>query len=141
MKIKDIMITIREFCLITAFVLLLIFPNWVNTRLIDAGFSKIDFGVAEWEKTIQESQKEVEDAVKANAETKASLEKVSNTLAQWSRSPQSTNNAIMQRQVSDLRREVQASTTRLDSSQIELQKSLVNHRVLLNSVQLKQKNE
>ncbi|MDC6364710.1 MULTISPECIES: hypothetical protein [Flavobacteriaceae] len=139
MKIKDIMVTIREFCLIVAFVLLLIFPNWINNRLMDAGFTKIDFGVAEWEKTIQESQKEVEDAVQANAEAQVSLDKISNTLAQISRSPQSTNNSAMQRQVLDLRREIQASSTRLDSSQIELQKSLVNHKVLLNKVQLKQK--
>nr|WP_299382248.1 hypothetical protein [Allomuricauda sp.] len=139
MKIKEIMITIREFCLIMAFVLLLIFPNWINNRLIDAGFSKIDFGVAEWERTIQESQKEVEDAVEANAETRASLDIISNTLAQLSRSPQNSANAAMQQEVLNLRREVQASSNRLENSQLELQKSLENHKVLLDKVQLNQK--
>jgi hypothetical protein len=46
-KLKDFFITLREVVIIALFLMLLLIPTFIKNRLIAAGFTKIDMGIAE----------------------------------------------------------------------------------------------
>lgn len=137
MNIKEILVAIREACIILVFVLLLAMPKWVNNRLENAGFKSLDLGFAEWEARIEESKREVEDVKQYTEETQEQLAQVSEKLEQLTLSPNFSNSAVLKRQVNALRVEVDQSNQKLMRSNLELERSIDNHRFLLNEVSRK----
>nr|WP_299167455.1 hypothetical protein [uncultured Allomuricauda sp.] len=138
MQIKDIIVTVREALIVLLFVLLLTTPSWIKNRLETAGFQKIDMGFAEWESRIEASKKEVEDVKSTTEAAQLRLNQVANRLESLATSPSYSNPAVIKRQVSELKMEVDASTINLKRSNEELEKSLENHKILLREVQTRQ---
>lgn len=134
MNLKDIVVSIREVCLIAVFVLLLATPKWINERLQDAGFKSLDLGIAKWEKTIEESKKEVEEVKQTTEAAQQSLNQISSKLENLTSNSALNNPVALRREVQQLKVQVDESASALDRSKRELQQSLKNHDILLKDI-------
>ncbi len=140
MNFKDLVVSIREVCLIAVFVLFLATPKWVNERLEDAGLTSVNLGFALWERTLEESRKEVEVVEQATAATQEQLNQISGKLERLTTNASFGNAPALRREVQQLKVQVDASALDLNRSQKELQKSLSNHNIILKDIKKVQKN-
>ncbi len=134
LNFKDLVVSIREICLIAVFVLFLVMPKWINQRLEDAGFTNVNLGFAQWERTLEESRKEVEEVEQATMATQDKLNQVSQKLESLTVRADLRSSPALRREVLQLKAQVDVSASDLNRSQKELQKSLSNHNIILKDI-------
>lgn len=140
LNFKDVVVSIRELCLIGVFVLFLATPKWINEKLEEAGFKSVNLGFAVWERTLEESKKEVEVVRQTTAATQEKLTQISGKLEQLTTNANLRNATVLRREVQQLKVQVDASSKDLDRSQLELKESLKNHNIILKDFKSAQKN-
>jgi hypothetical protein len=70
---KETLAVVREIVLVAIVLLLLLWPSFINDRLIEAGFVRGDFWGFEWEATVAESTRQTNDALQQVTEVQENL--------------------------------------------------------------------
>ena len=133
-KVKDTLTSIREGMIILVLVLLLAFPNWINKRLVEAGFTKGSIAGLEWEAKVEESQKNLERANKEVEAIKTELKSMSSAITTINSTtlPPETRNQVQRLQV-----RVDSSRTNLEGVDRSLKRSLNEHENILKNIKSK----
>jgi hypothetical protein len=129
-KLKELLITIREMVIILIFLLLLIAPSFVKARLVAAGFTKLDMGIAEWEAELKQSKENLELAEHKVVKMQNELTKISSAIEKHSESEsqglKSNNQDLM-----DMKIQIDSSANQLKAVDSQLQRSINRQDLLM----------
>ena len=138
--IKEFLISIREFIFIGLFMWFLFYPTGIKERLTAAGFTKVDFGFAEWQAEVEKSREEVAEAKHKANEAERKLNEVSTQLTRLSQTNVRPNSAAFVNQVGQLKMQVDQSANELRQFDQELERSVQKHDQLLGRIQAAKDN-
>ncbi|MGI9547131.1 MAG: hypothetical protein ACR2MM_07840 [Flavobacteriaceae bacterium] len=136
-KLKEAVIAIREFLIIGLFMWFLIQPAGIKDRLVAAGFTKVDFGFAEWEAALVESQQNLQDAEQKTVETQHQLEQVSTELEKWTSNTEYAVPPELSVQARTLKMNVDNTNEELRRVDSDLNNSIQQHQILIDDIKAK----
>lgn len=110
---KDGFTILRDFALLVVFIALLFFPTQLNGVLTRAGITKVNGGVFEWQRQVQES---ADKSAMAGQETGASIQSLQQTKAQIQQMAAETGNPAMKRALLQVAEQMDAQLNSLSSA-------------------------
>jgi hypothetical protein len=127
--LKDAFAALREILLLILFVILLFFPKSLNSRLADAGLTKIDGGVFTWQqKEVNKSVDQSKAAAQANSAATDSLTDVKAALVAIA--SESTDKKIKDQANATLQK-LDGSLVSLQAADQSITKSLLTQQAIL----------